>query len=286
MPGQRVVFHVGAHKTGTSLVQRYCRDHVRLLRRRRVGYLGRLALTDLVGWGPELLDDPDRLAGRVRSIARNPLVRTVLASHENTIGRPFRRGEPTPALYPDAAPAVEALGEVLRPYRPTIVLSVRPQAEFLESYYLQTVQSGSHQPFARWFDRLDPESLSWQPLVATLRAVFDDVRILDFRLIRGGQDAYLRSFFDLAGLAFDLPPVEAAKRNASLSAKGLDLALAANRFLETPDERRSMRVLLQTNFSNLDYPRPALLTDEQRAAVDERYAREYDELVAPAVVGR
>ena len=71
MPAPRIVFHVGAHKTGTSLVQKYCRDNVSLLRRERVGYLSRGELNDLIGWGDELLATPELLEGRLRTLTRN-----------------------------------------------------------------------------------------------------------------------------------------------------------------------------------------------------------------------
>ena len=61
-----VVFHIGAHKTGTSLLQKYMRDNVRLLRRHRIYYLSRGAMNDYVGWGGNLLRDPGPLDRKLR----------------------------------------------------------------------------------------------------------------------------------------------------------------------------------------------------------------------------
>ena len=108
----------------------------------------------------------------------------------------------------------------------------------------------------------------------------ENVEIMDFRRIKEGQDAYLRYFFSLADPGLDVPIAYSPTRNASISARGLDLALAANRFLTNGTERKSMRVFLQTHFSNRDYPRPVLLSDEQKHSLQQRYGAEYDELVA------
>ncbi len=270
---------MGAHKTGTSLVQKYCRDNLALLRREKLVYLARGEMNDLIGWGAELRDTPDLLASRLRALTRNRFVRDVIASHENTIGRPFlaRVG---PTLYPQAPELIEALAEVLRPYRVRIVLSIRPQDEFLESYYLQTIQVGKHYTFEKWLSGIDLDAISWRPLVTVLHDAFgaENVELMDFRRIREGQDAYLRYFFSLADPDLDLPISYEPTRNASISGKGLELALAANGFLRNGPERKSMRVFLQSNFSNRDYPRPVLLSDEQKHWLRERYNPEYDEL--------
>ena len=102
---------------------------------------------------------------------------------------------------------------------------------------------------------------------------------MDFRRIREGQDAYLRYFFSLADPELDLPIAYERLSNASISGKGLDLARAANRYLHSGPDRKTLRIFLQTHFSNRDYPRPVLLSDEQKQWLQDRYAAEYDELV-------
>ncbi len=274
-----VVFHVGAHKTGTSLVQKFLRDNASMLRRHRMRYVRRGRTDELVGWGVPLRDTPDLLAQELHRRLRGPWTTTLLLSHENTIGRPIaRRGR---HLYPQAGVRVAALAEVLRPYRAKIVLSVRPQDGFLESYYLQTVHQGGHQPFQQWMRRIQLDRLSWRPLVDDLHARFgaENVEIIDFRLLAQGQDAYLREFFARVapGLSFDFAydPVH----NPSISARGLDIAMDANPLLRSGAERKAMRVFLQRNFSNRTGPRPVLLDLAQRASLRERYDAEYEELI-------
>ena len=54
----RVVIHVGAHKTGTSLVQRYFNDDPQRTQALGIGFITRADTSQLLGWGnkpPELL---------------------------------------------------------------------------------------------------------------------------------------------------------------------------------------------------------------------------------------
>jgi hypothetical protein len=276
---QTVAFHVGAHKTGTSLIQKFMRAHQLQLLRHRIQYLSRSETDELVGWGALVRDSPELLTADLRRRFRRPWVSTVIASHENTVGRPFVRR--AAHLYPRAASRIDALARVLDPYEAKIVLSIRPQAGFLESYYLQTVHQGSHLPFRRWLKGVDLDALSWQPLVDQLVSAFgtERVEILDFQRLKLGQESYLRDFFGLIDPALQLDTSYAPVRNASISEKGLRIALAANRHLDTDPERKAMRVFLQERFSNLDYPRPVLLTEAQRDQVGRRYDGEYEALV-------
>jgi hypothetical protein len=67
-------------------------------------------------------------------------------------------------------------------------------------------------------------------------------------------------------------------RNRSISGKGLSIALAANPHLRTGDERSKMRKFLQKHYSNVDQPRPILLSDEQKAALRAEYEAEFENL--------
>jgi len=274
-----VVFHVGAHKTGTSLLQKYMRDNAALLRRNRIYYISRGAMNDFVGWGRQLLTDPDPLARKIRTTLLVPWFTTVIASHENTLGRPLRtRGT---HLYPRAPEIVDALGDVLAPYDARIVFSIRPQDQFLESYYLQSIHEGRHERFDEWYARIDLDALSWKPVVDKLHEVFghEHVHVIDFRTITRGQEAYIGDFFTRIDPRYTFDIEYSAMRNPSISDKGLRMALAANPHLKSGDERKLMRKFLQKHFSNQRYTRPALLSDDQKRALYDRYAAEYEELV-------
>lgn len=277
-----VVFHVGAHKTGTSLLQKYMRDNVQTLRRHRIYYLSRSAMNDYVGWGDRLLRDPEPLARKMGHMLAIPWFKVLIASHENTLGRPLVKGGAH--LYPRAAEIIDALGRLLRPHRPKIFLSIRPQEQFLESYYLQSIHEGRHQPFEAWLERIDLDAISWTPIVDKLFDTFgrEQVEIVDFRLIKEGQQAYVTHFFTRIHPRYTFEIEYTSMRNPSISDKGLRMALAANPHLKSGEERKLMRKFLQKHFSNVRYPRPVLFSDEQKQWLRDRYGAEYERLVGGA----
>jgi hypothetical protein len=278
MSQKEVVYHLGAHKTASSLLQKYMRDNTDVLRGHRIVYLGRGEMNDCVGWGKRLLKRPEILGDRLAELLDDDGCDRLVTSHENTLGPPLKPG--APHLYPRGPEIVEQLTRVLMPWRSRAFLYIRPQAEFVESYYLQRIHQGDHVSFSEWLDDLDLDALSWRPVVDALRQQFgpDRVEVVDFGLIRQGQNAFIADFFRRIDPAVDLAPDYRPIRNPSISGKGLRIALAANKHLRSDRERKAMRIFLQRHFSNRDYPRPILFTDEQKAQVRQRYASEYEQL--------
>lgn len=280
LPGKLVALHVGAHKTGTSVVQRYLRENEELIAGRRVKYLRRAHLSQMIGWGERLVADPEPLRARLAKFGWDPRYRVLVGSYENLVGRPFTR-EGKGALYPNAPRNVEALARAVHGHRCRVLLSIRPQADFVESYYLQTVHQGGHETFAEWLRLVDLEALSWRPIVAAMHRHFgpENTEVVDFRRIREGQEAFLRHVLARLDSRLDAPVGYPAVKNRSVSARGLAMALDANPHLKTGAERGALRTFLQTHFSNLDGPRPVLFTPEQKAAIWEGYRAEYEALL-------
>lgn len=279
MSRDEVVYHLGAHKTASSLIQKFLRDSPELLRRHRLAYLGRGEMNELVGWGKRVLKRPQLLQDRLAELLADRRCDRVVTSHENTLGPPIKPGGAH--LYPRGPEIAEALAGALGRWSSRVIVHLRPQAEFVESYYLQRIHQGDQLTFDEWIADVDLAALSWAPLVQALRDRFgpERVEVVDFGLIRQGQDAFLADFLrrvdpDLAAIAPSYAPI----RNASVSDKGLRIALAANKHLRADWERKAMRKFLQRHFSNRSYPRPRLLTDEHKARLHQRYADEYEQL--------
>lgn len=279
----RVIAHLGAHKTGTSLIQKYMRDRPEQIEPWGIAAISRSDTNLLIGWGQNLLDHPERLTERLAdATVGDDAPRRLVFSHENSLGRPHQPSGDH--LYPDAAVRIEALAEILRPYDHRVIFYLRPQWSFLESYYLQLIQQGEAFSFDVWLDRLDFDRVSWRPVVTALRAAFGPERVAigDFEEIRQGQESFLRGFFQRIDSEIDIQPEYAAIRNVSISQKGLDIALAANPFMRSPEEKGAMRDFLQKHFNNTKSPRPVLFDEAQRRALADRYDAEYRELTAPS----
>jgi hypothetical protein len=278
--GKVAALHIGAHKTGTTVLQKYLAEHEPELRRRGVYYLRRSELARYAGWGERLAEDPAPLRARLRKFRLDPRFRVLIGSNENLMGRPFPRGGDG-RLYPQVSRNAAALGAALRGSGCKIVLTVRPQPDFLESYYLQTVHQGRDEPFEDWLARVDLTALSWRPIVSALQRTFglDRVEVVDFRLIKQGQEAYLRHLLRRIDPEWDVEIDYTEPRNRSISERGLQMALAANRHLANGAQRRALREFLQTHFSNVDFPRPVLLGEARRAALWEHYREDYEQVV-------
>jgi hypothetical protein len=168
--GKTAVFHVGAHKTGTTLVQQYLLSNRESLAHRGIRHVSRSELSPAIGWGEVLRREPKLLAAHLTSFRANPWYRVFVASHENILGHPFVRGGGS--IYPHGDSNAAALATVLEPFRARIVVTVRPQHEMLESYYLQSINLGGQDSFGKWLSRIDLDAISWQPVIAQLRDRF------------------------------------------------------------------------------------------------------------------
>lgn len=288
-----VVLHLGAHKTGTSLIQKYLRDRPDEVARMRLTFLTRSTTNDVLGWGMKPLEAPERFRDAVHKAAGSrvilrhrvalpralPLVaggpvRTVVVTHENALGRPII-GD-SPGLYPRAAQRLGGIVDALHGEQLRLVYYIRSQAQFLESYYLQMIHQGSSATFSEWLNEIDLSAISWAPLVETLAEAVgpDNLVVKDFAQIKRGQNAFLEDFLHTCDHRLN-PHVDYPEaRNRSVSERGLKFALAMNPWLETEAERKAARVWLQTHFNNTTGPRPVLLSDAQIADLRERYDAE------------
>ncbi len=178
-----VVLHLGAHKTGTSVVQKFMRDRPRQMELLRLAAVPRSFTNEVIGWGAVPSEHPERLRDAVLETARRRLPiaggvrlpaalvgvlgsapRTVIVSHENALGRPF--GPRGSALYPYSADCANGLARSVGDLTQRVVYYLRSQEEFLESYYLQTVHQGGTATFDAWLSTKDttasPGSRSWR----------------------------------------------------------------------------------------------------------------------------
>ncbi|HEX3610538.1 MAG TPA: hypothetical protein VHU88_02515 [Sporichthyaceae bacterium] len=280
--GKVVALHIGAHKTATSVVQHWLNQNQELHRPAGLQYLRRDELSRMIGWGERLVADPAPLAARLARFHADPRFRTLIGSYENVLGRPFPGGGDG-RLYPNAERNIQALDRALGRSRCRILLSIRPQPDFVESYYLQSVHQGGWKTFSAWVKSVDLDQLSWQPAVDALHATFgrDRVEVLDFRQIKQGDRAWMEHFLHRVDPTLAVPIGEGrGNHNRSVSGRGLDIALAVNQHLQTQDERHALRRFLQKHFSNVDSPRPVLFDPAEKARLWERYGPEYERLVA------
>jgi hypothetical protein len=185
-------FHLGAHKTATTLVQLRLRDRKRQLRRRGVrliepGDLRGSALMAYVAGGRRAdftaaTGELHRLLGEVRG-------GTAMAVYEDLIGK-IR----LTSLYPDARERLERFGECLdeaapdTQFRPTLV--IRRFDRYWASCYRHLVKTGHLEDFAESLERLRHVDGRWHLVVEAVEAVV-------------GHPVPVRRYEDLCGLEAD-----------------------------------------------------------------------------------
>jgi hypothetical protein len=275
----KVTLHLGAHKTGTTLLQRYLKINRETLAAKRIGVMLLREVTSHLGsWTRELTGDTSRFAAALKEHEDKGHKHLVI-SCEDLLGPAFVRR--LPGIYPQSAPRLESLARLLQGRDTHAVLYLRPQSEFLASWYLQTVNMGNSTPFPEWYAGLKIQTLSWQPLVERVQTLFgaEKSRIADFRDIRRGAEAYIESFARHSGLPFPLKLPREDLQNVSFGDKGLEIAMLVFPRLNG-EERNKMRRFLQKNFSNANYPRPVLLSAEETAEMNHKWMPEYERLVA------
>ena len=295
-----VVLHLGAHKTGTSLLQKFMLHRPGELARMGMVQVPRSRCNDLIGWGAIPQKDPGPLrealtqplertslwsrASQVRQRRQTswpfvaPAVRTVILSHENSLGRPFHRNKP--GLYPDAGACAKGIHSAAGDLNVRVVYYIRSQESFLESYYLQTVHEGGTRTFDEWLSGIDTDAISWAPVIDALVESFGEDRVVvrDFAEIQEGQHEFIANFLRTCDPDAHPDVHFPARRNTSISQQGLDLALVMNPLL-AKDQQRTVRNFLQSNFNNTKGARPVLLSPADKEALHDRYAAENAQLL-------
>lgn len=295
---ERVVLHLGAHKTGSTSLQAMMAVNAGVLARRDIavvpqylpfaegeragprGYRSvvRARLTRLAR--PRHADEQEDRAREIDEI-RTSLgpeslgARVLWISDEDLLGRRLPR---TRRLYPKARRMLATLKELLPVDDIEVVLYVRELASFVESCYVQHVQMQHPLSAEDALAGIDLDALDWTLVARMLAREVGPSRVTvrRFETIHEGFEAFARTFVsqvtDPAGL--DLSPVDA---NPSLSAIGCELALAMQPLVDA-EQWRAIRRFLQRYFSTRSHPRLRLFDDEQRARLRARYEAQLEQL--------
>ncbi len=284
-----VFVHMGAHKTGTTLLQNLLKANRQALEAQGVFYLrgpGRHPF-----W--YYWQDGDKVAFRERRAKfRRQFLRGardhghVIFSSETMFGTSDLTG--AACLYPKATETLRALARALRGLEVRIVFYVRRQDDFIEATFLnriQTLATSEHldhaallrnrswRDFGAYMGEFDMAGLSWLDLATRFADVFGRAALIfrPFESIAGDSAAYARRFMgdfcDPEGL--DLTPPVFENRSFSAPALAAFLQEAPGQPYES---LKDLRLALQARFPNTEYPRPDLLTRDQRQVILETHA--------------
>lgn len=233
--------HIGAHKTGTSFLHRelchiapqlalqgchYESSAVHLAK----ALLARGANTDCL--------TVEKLRRELDlSLSLHNLPRALLVS-EHFMGNPHTG-------YAEAADIARSLAAVCQGMDVRILISVRRQDTFIESWYGQSIKEGGFWSFEEFLASWPCPGPDWDKIVGDYENAFgpDRVRVVSYEQAFASPEAILDSHF--LGWFYDQSiqlPASAAI-NPSLSADGLEIARHANRLLSSHQKNEIRRVL-------------------------------------------
>ncbi|MBX9462993.1 MAG: hypothetical protein KL840_08480 [Aquamicrobium sp.] len=251
---EKLVLHIGAHKTATTSLQRFFDDRSKTFTDQGAHYHAMSRQTRnaiqlaLKARSSARLRVAQRLADELRGIERPTLV-----SWEGFLGPPFWHGR----LYGRSEAAAELFDNLreLIECPIEIVFYVRRQDTFVTSTYIQAVKEGSEASPQEYIEMIKFRSLDWQGCIEPLRQI-------GLPIFLGAYELAGRSFPQFAAPILDrFPTVRFAEMgdlpvlNLSFSAKALAIAQAANQVGLANLEKRRLRALLE-RFSG---PAPKIL---------------------------
>ena len=205
-----VYLHIGVHKTGTTSVQAYLRDHARWLLGQRV-FIPALPATmgeqNHFGLSVYGLDD-DRLSPMKRRLLESPGFD--LSEYRNQVAREVNK-----ALQSRAAARIVFTNEGLSLLRTNseldrlaglfnglavhVIVYTRDPAEYLSSYKAQLRGSGdpvSDDPASPFYVAEDSWLADWDALVSIYRQRFDSISVLNYDEIMQRDGDVIPSFLD------------------------------------------------------------------------------------------
>lgn len=211
-----VILHVGAHRTGTTTLQSYLRQHRGALqtagvevwdpRRTRRGLFHGLRPGDAVPQGDRARR---RALGRIKvnlEEAANRGVQTLVISDENLIGS-VRENLRTRRLYPAIGERLARLYEALEGSLSAVVISTRSQDRYWPSACAYGVARGHKLPGKDACKQMASSRRRWRDVITDLACAVptQDVRVLPFETYLGDARAFVKHGL---GITANLPASE------------------------------------------------------------------------------
>ena len=284
-----IIVHAGAHKTGTTSLQKLMKKNVRRLRWQGIAYFSRNYHTfdDLEAYRENFLQPirqlmiDDNLSSserrtlmqQIKKVAelRRGKLPDLLISDEALAGRLAWREA---SLYVNVRKRMQILTEAFAPEKIQVIFYVREQASYLESAYVQRIQRGIDLQWEDFISKVDLEALYWSTVISDIADVVgsENVAVRTFETIKAGFVPFATDFFSIFANPAWLK-MESIAANESLSEKGVRLARAMSPELTEADWRKC-RPFLQENFNSKLYPAARFFPEVTRDEIRERYTND------------
>ena len=298
---ERVFFHLGAHKTATTYMQKLFRANKKYFASRDTTLvfkrtLSKHGLGQFFGWRKRIEKNPKakrpkKLEGYLIELASSEK-KNVFISYEGLLGRMELSRSRT--IYPAAEQSIGLLKSAFSEKNIKVVFCVRGYADFIESTYNWLVKNGSGKSFDQYVNAIAVDELSWKPVVNALREGFGDENVLfwkyeDYKDNYKDINSRLLDFFYDGAAGGELKYEENSAKNVSFGRKYMKLMVSLNRLIDRTagiSSRRKRKikkiagkVLGRIQSQGGRRVKPQLLSHDVRQMLDERYRADIDELI-------
>ena len=253
--------HVGAHKTGTTAIQRELVQERHGLLAQGVWFdAASIEFGEILSERSPLGEDLKRESAAMLERARRRPEDTILWSSEFFFGDPERG-------YRNIAAVAEDLREVTSEFDVRVIACVRRQDAFIESWYHQHLKRGGCDAFAPFLARVGADVFRWDELLDAYATRFASLRVISFDEVRAQKKRLIAALFPGLWLRAE----DYGYFNPGFSQRALEIALHCAPLLDLPGRKR-LRDALMTAFPRQPGEKSGLFSDAERASLLDRYA--------------
>jgi hypothetical protein len=259
--------HIGAHKTGSSSLQRILAAERESLMAYSIWHESSAfdLAEHLANRSPLPSGELDRLRAEFRERIENRPEDVIIFSGEYFFGHPD-------VCYRNIHAVASDLKAITERYPIRLVACVRRQDEFIQSWYHQRVKMGACETFEDYKHTVGIEGLEWDRLLAVYEEFFgaSNLRVLVMEQLKATGGNLLETYFGGFGHPFDIRVRPFPRYNQSYSEKALKLALQCYPHLDLPDRKRLRNALSQA-FPRQRGEKFTQFTEDERRTVIESY---------------
>ncbi len=262
----KTYLHIGAHKTGSTLIQRTLQTESEKLLEKGIFYNPKFY--DMARFlnekSPINKDEVTTIKKLFTEIQNDPIIEILIASGEAFAGDQLSSYINSSSIAADLRRIID--GEV------EVILFTRRQDTYFESQYQMLVKGGSKMKFEEFIQSPYRFDMDWNRLIEAYATVFGDnhITVMPYEsFFSKNQNGFLK-FMEIVGSDFSKSPTQMLRVNQSMQPRFLEILRRSNDLIDA-DERWELRKFFEENFpSDNNKPEP-LLSDEQRKLILRRY---------------
>ena len=241
---QSVWVHIGAHKTGTTLLQNQLLNNPGKLLPYSIGYDG-----ESFWLGARLAADSPLEAEELKSLREKWQAQIKLRSESVVILSSEGLTGTQSCPWTNCAAVARDLKYILDGFDVRIVFCKRRLDTFYESLYQQSIKEGGTLTIKDFLLAYPPERFEWDKILGGYADCFgrDAIRVIDFDKAMENPSRYVEYAFGGFDVPFHFEVADVTRDNPSYNELGLQLALVCNPLLNAED-RKKLREFLQMHF--------------------------------------